>query len=74
MTLEYLAGRRDDPGNFATNVQAGAKYGCSLLWVKSSPSMCSSRAAVRGRYGEPATGPFSMPVSPLMYAASATNW
>src|SRR6202021_863339 len=22
-----------DPGNFATNVQAGAKYGYSLLWV-----------------------------------------
>jgi manganese transport protein len=22
-----------DPGNFATNVQAGAKYGDSLLWV-----------------------------------------
>jgi manganese transport protein len=22
-----------DPGNFATNIQAGAKYGCSLLWV-----------------------------------------
>lgn len=22
-----------DPGNFATNIQAGAKYGYSLLWV-----------------------------------------
>lgn len=22
-----------DPGNFATNLQAGAKYGYSLLWV-----------------------------------------
>src|ERR1700751_2615983 len=22
-----------DPGNFATNVQAGAKYGYTLLWV-----------------------------------------
>src|SRR5581483_7754873 len=22
-----------DPGNFATNMQAGAKYGYSLLWV-----------------------------------------
>src|SRR5271157_5991466 len=22
-----------DPGNFATNIQAGAKYGYALLWV-----------------------------------------
>ena len=22
-----------DPGNFAANIQAGAKYGYSLLWV-----------------------------------------
>jgi manganese transport protein len=22
-----------DPGNFATNIQAGAKYGYGLLWV-----------------------------------------
>ena len=22
-----------DPGNFATNIQAGAKYGYSLLWI-----------------------------------------
>ena len=22
-----------DPGNFATNIQAGAKYGYTLLWV-----------------------------------------
>src|SRR6201988_414876 len=22
-----------DPGNFATNIQAGAAYGCELLWV-----------------------------------------
>jgi manganese transport protein len=22
-----------DPGNFATNIQAGARYGCGLLWV-----------------------------------------
>ena len=22
-----------DPGNFATNIQAGARYGYSLLWV-----------------------------------------
>ena len=22
-----------DPGNFATNIQAGARYGCALLWV-----------------------------------------
>src|SRR5260370_42144617 len=23
-----------DPGNFATNIQAGAKYGYELLWVE----------------------------------------
>ena len=22
-----------DPGNFATNIQAGAKYGYALLWI-----------------------------------------
>src|SRR5499427_4668563 len=36
---DVLAGRRRglsaylDPGNFATNIQAGAKYGYDLLWV-----------------------------------------
>ena len=28
-----------DPGNFATNIQAGAKYGYSLLWVVALASM-----------------------------------
>jgi manganese transport protein len=28
-----------DPGNFATNIQAGAKYGCELLWVALSANL-----------------------------------
>src|SRR6202048_2416299 len=28
-----------DPGNFATNIQAGAKYGYELLWVALSANL-----------------------------------
>src|SRR3981081_3590229 len=28
-----------DPGNFATNIQAGAKYGSRLLWLVLSPNL-----------------------------------
>ena len=28
-----------DPGNFATNIQAGAKYGYELLWVAFSANL-----------------------------------
>src|SRR5262249_51521362 len=28
-----------DPGNFATNIQAGAKYGYDLLWVVLSANL-----------------------------------
>src|SRR5574340_911552 len=30
-----------DPGNFATNIQAGAKYGYALLWVVLAASIAA---------------------------------
>src|SRR5712671_7670305 len=32
-----------DPGNFATNVQAGAKYGYELLWVVLAANLIAMR-------------------------------
>jgi len=43
-----------DPGNFATNIQAGAGYGCELLWVALAACLvlrCSRRS--RPRSGSP---------------------
>ena len=39
-----------DPGNFATNIQAGAKYGYELLWVVLARQ--SDRHAVPGAVRE----------------------
>ena len=39
-----------DPGNFATNIQAGAKYGYTLLWVVLARQ--SDRDAVPGAFGQ----------------------
>ncbi len=39
-----------DPGNFATNIQAGAKYGYEILWVALSANLIAMLFSQRPSY------------------------
>ncbi len=68
-----------DPGNFATNIQAGAKYGYGLLWVVLAANLIAmlfqalsaKLGIVTGRnLAELSLAKFPQPVSFLMWIAS----
>ena len=68
-----------DPGNFATNIQAGAKYGYQLLWVVLSANivamlfqaLSAKLGIVTGRnLAEMCRAQFSRPVVLVMWAVS----
>ncbi|HEX5507288.1 MAG TPA: Nramp family divalent metal transporter, partial [Pseudolabrys sp.] len=68
-----------DPGNFATNIQAGAKYGYSLLWVvlianliaMQFQSLSAKLGIVTGRnLAETCRERFPLPVSIVMWIVS----
>jgi len=63
-----------DPGNFATNIAGGAKYGYLLLWVLLSANLMASCAATtsRGRsHGGSGCRPSSSPWPPTWPSSSA---
>jgi manganese transport protein len=49
-----------DPGNFATNIEAGSRYGYLLLWVV----VLANVTAMFTRCGAPAKSPPWRPISP----------
>src|SRR6476620_6776545 len=68
-----------DPGNFATNIQAGAKYGYELLWVALSanliamlfPALSAKVGIATGRnLAELCRQHFAAPVVYAMWVAS----
>src|SRR5215467_6820219 len=68
-----------DPGNFATNIQAGAKYGYDLLWVVLSAnliamlfqSLSAKLGIVTGRnLAEMCRDEFPVPVAWVMWVVS----
>src|ERR1700687_3777564 len=71
-----------DPGNFATNIQAGAKYGYTLLWVvllanliaMLFQALSAKLGIVTGRnLAEMCRDHFSRPVVLAMWAISETD-
>src|SRR5260370_6906858 len=69
-----------DPGNFATNIQAGAKYGCELLWGALSANLIallfqplSAKVAIATGRNLPESCPehFAAPTSFALWVANA---
>ncbi len=72
-----------DPGNFATNIQAGARYGYGLLWVvllanliaMLFQALSAKLGIVTGRnLAEMCRDHFPQPIVIAMWVASRSDW